>query len=213
MRIAVLASSDSWYLRDLQRAAGEQLEITACAFPQLVARLGGVPGSQVSVDETDLSSFDAVLVRTMPPGSLEQVVFRMNVLAQHRATRTCSSSIPPAPWRSPSTSTWPLARLADAGFAFRATITCQTWQAAMAAFEELGGDVVVKPMFGGEGRGITRVSMTRLGAARLQDAGAVGCRDLPADSTFRTTDSICGCWSSATSARHAPQESPTGGRT
>src|SRR5262249_707754 len=33
----------------------------------------------------DLSNVDALIVRTMPPGSLEQVVFRMNLLAQIEA--------------------------------------------------------------------------------------------------------------------------------
>ena len=40
----------------------------------------------------------------------------------------------------------------------RETIVCETADAALAAFEQLGGDVVVKPLFGSEGRGIVRVS-------------------------------------------------------
>jgi RimK family alpha-L-glutamate ligase len=42
------------------------------------------------------------------------------------------------------------------------TMACQTWQEAMTAFNELGGDVVVKPLFGSEGRGIVRVTDTDL---------------------------------------------------
>src|SRR5207253_5240277 len=38
------------------------------------------------------------------------------------------------------------------------TIACQTADDAMIAFEALGGDVVVKPLFGSEGRGITRLN-------------------------------------------------------
>ncbi len=37
------------------------------------------------------------------------------------------------------------------------TTVCQTRNTAMEAFEAWGGDVVVKPLFGGEGRGIVRV--------------------------------------------------------
>ena len=46
--------------------------------------------------DTSLSAYDAVIVRTMPPGSLEQVVFRMDVLHRIEAsgrcvlTRTCT---------------------------------------------------------------------------------------------------------------------------
>ena len=38
------------------------------------------------------------------------------------------------------------------------TVTCQTADAALQAFLEIGGDVVVKPLFGSEGRGMLRVS-------------------------------------------------------
>ena len=37
-------------------------------------------------------------------------------------------------------------------------MVAERFDEAMAAFEELGGDVVVKPLFGSEGRGIVRVS-------------------------------------------------------
>ena len=39
----------------------------------------------VSARGVDLTKFDVVLVRTMPPGSLEQVVFRMDVLGRLEA--------------------------------------------------------------------------------------------------------------------------------
>ncbi len=49
------------------------------------------------------------------------------------------------------------AKLAAAGLRTPPTLVCQTADAALAAFEQLGGDVVVKPLFGAEGRGITRL--------------------------------------------------------
>ena len=50
------------------------------------------------------------------------------------------------------------AKLAEAGLNVPATIVCEGSDAALTAFEQLGGDVVVKPLFGAEGRGILRVS-------------------------------------------------------
>ena len=50
------------------------------------------------------------------------------------------------------------ARIAAAGLPTPATVACQTADDAMIAFEEQGGDVVVKPLFGAEGRGIVRVA-------------------------------------------------------
>src|SRR6266699_511323 len=38
------------------------------------------------------------------------------------------------------------------------TAVCQDAEAALEAFAALGGDVVVKPLFGSEGRGMVRVS-------------------------------------------------------
>ncbi|MEL7338312.1 MAG: hypothetical protein AAFN70_19125, partial [Planctomycetota bacterium] len=54
-------------------------------------------------------------------------------------------------------------KLVDRGFDTRwriatvPTFACQQRSQAMRAFQSLGGDVVVKPLFGGEGRGIMRL--------------------------------------------------------
>ncbi len=50
------------------------------------------------------------------------------------------------------------ARLEAAGLPVPATVVCQTADAALEAFEVLGGDVVVKPLFGSEGRGMMRIA-------------------------------------------------------
>jgi ribosomal protein S6--L-glutamate ligase len=48
--------------------------------------------------------------------------------------------------------------LQAAGLPVPRTIVCQTFEDAMSAFGVLGQDVVIKPLFGSEGRGITRVN-------------------------------------------------------
>jgi RimK family alpha-L-glutamate ligase len=48
--------------------------------------------------------------------------------------------------------------LEDAGLPTPRTRVCERLDDALAAFEALGGDVVVKPLFGSEGRGIVRVA-------------------------------------------------------
>jgi ribosomal protein S6--L-glutamate ligase len=55
------------------------------------------------------------------------------------------------------------AKLAAAGLPVPRTIVCQHADAAMEAFDRLGRNVVVKPLFGSEGRGIMRVSDPELG--------------------------------------------------
>src|SRR5439155_13921013 len=45
-----------------------------------------------------------------------------------------------------------------AGVPVPPTSVCQDADSALEAFDQLGGDVVVKPLFGSEGRGMVRVS-------------------------------------------------------
>ncbi len=156
MKFAVLAAPDSWYYRDLARAAEGKYDIQVCSFTELTARVAS-GGRLVSSGEQSLDELDAVIVRTMPPGSLEQVVFRMDALGRLAAAGTTVVNSP----RSLETAVdkyLSSAKLAAAGLPTPRTIVCQTSDEAMLAFGELGRDVVVKPLFGGEGRGITRLS-------------------------------------------------------
>jgi len=156
MKFAVLAAPDSWYFRDLARAGGTRHEVQVRSFSELTASLSTV-GHRLSSSGSDLGEFDAVIVRTMPPGSLEQVVFRMDALGRLEAAGVVVVNSP----RSLEIAVdkyLSSVRLADAGLPTPRTIVCQTVNDAMAAFAELGGDVVLKPLFGGEGRGITRLT-------------------------------------------------------
>jgi hypothetical protein len=91
MHLAILANADSWYAQDLARAAAGKHAITVLNFRDLASELGP-DRLRINAGDFDLSQADVVLVRTMPPGSLEQVVFRMG-----------------RPWKRPSTSIWPRA--------------------------------------------------------------------------------------------------------
>jgi ribosomal protein S6--L-glutamate ligase len=150
MRLAVLSGGDGWHVRDLGRAAAALgHEARAVDFRRLS---GGV-----AVDSFDLAGFDAVLVRTMPPGSLEHVVFRMDLLhrLQARGVRVLN---PPRAVETCVDKYLATALLDAAGLRVPPTVACQHADAALEAFAALGGDVVVKPLFGSEGRGMVRVS-------------------------------------------------------
>lgn len=173
MLIGVLGNSDSWYVRELQRAGGELgHEVGRLEFPRIVAACGvrtatvsewpvlsvsgPLPDGRGTVD-ADLSTFDAVIIRTMPPGSLEQVVYRMDVLARLEA-RGVTVLNSPKSVECAVDKYLTTAKLEEAGLPVPATVVCEDSDDALAAFERLGGDVVVKPIFGSEGRGILRVS-------------------------------------------------------
>ena len=152
MRIALLAGGDGWHVRDLQRAAVQLGHEAVAVDFRRVTRRRRAPAA------SPLAGFDAVIVRTMPPGSLEQVVFRMDVLHRLQARGV--------PRPQPAAAAGNLRRQVPGhapgsrppGCAVPPTVVCQHADAALEAFTPLGGDVVVKPLFGSEGRGMVRVT-------------------------------------------------------
>lgn len=153
MRIAILSGGIGWHVQDLIRAAGD-LGHTAAAvdFRQVCSTY--FPGEQPA---DSLNDFDAVLIRTMPAGSLEQVVFRMDVL-QQVVLRGQPVLNPPKAVETCVDKFLTDVRLRATGLPVPPSAVCQTWQDAMTAFDRLGRDVVVKPLFGSEGRGMVRVT-------------------------------------------------------
>lgn len=160
-RVAILGNEGSWYVGDLLRAAVElRVEAERIEFTKLVAQVNSA--AMVRYEQRNIAEYDAVIVRTMPPGSLEQVVFRMDVLLQLEqqgvAVLNPARSLECAVDKYLTT-----ARLATAGLPVPETIVCEGEEEALVALNQLGGDVVVKPLFGAEGRGIVRVSDPDLG--------------------------------------------------
>jgi ribosomal protein S6--L-glutamate ligase len=149
MHIAILSRGDGWHVQDLIRAAaGLGHSAEAIDFRRVSA---GVPGN------CSFARCDAAIIRTMPAGSLEQVVFRMDVL--HAAAAAGKLVLnPPRAVETCVDKYLTNVRLAQAGLPTPATVGCQLADDAIAAFDRLGGDVVVKPLFGAEGRGMVRVS-------------------------------------------------------
>jgi ribosomal protein S6--L-glutamate ligase len=150
MRIALLSNGAGWHVLDLQRAA------KALGHDAVPVDFRTVYASLPRQTES-LSGFDAVVVRTMPPGSLEQVVFRMDVLHRFQANHGRVLN-PPLALEVCVDKYLASARLDAAALPVPPTVVCQDSETAIEAFHRLGGDVVVKPLFGSEGRGMIRVS-------------------------------------------------------
>jgi RimK family alpha-L-glutamate ligase len=113
----------------------------------MVGRIDG----DVSVPSLD--GCDAVIVRGIPRGSLEQVIFRVDAL--HTLTVPCVNS--PRALERTIDKFLASALLARAGLPTPRTVACERRDDALVAFDELGGDVIVKPLFGAMGAGMTRV--------------------------------------------------------
>jgi tetrahydromethanopterin:alpha-L-glutamate ligase len=174
-RIVALTSGFGWHVGDLRRAArGLRLDFEALPFSKLVGWVGA-SASRVEAGLIDLAGVHGVLVRMMPPGTLEQVVFRMDAL--HRlSARGVPVMNPPAAIEAAVDKYLALARLDGAGLPVPHTWAGEAAAAALDAFEVLGGDVVVKPLFGAEGRGLLRISdpaLARRAFFTLERLGAV----------------------------------------
>jgi RimK family alpha-L-glutamate ligase len=158
MRVAVLGASGSWHSRGLIDALAARghavLAIPATRLRSFIDERGDA--HVLGPDGVVLDALDLLIVRGLPRGSLEQVIFRMDalhVLADHGVR--CVNT-PRAIERTVDKS-WASALLARAGVPTPTTIVCERYDDAMEAFRELGGDVVVKPLFGAMGNGIVRI--------------------------------------------------------
>lgn len=147
MNLAILSRGDGWHVQDLLRAARDIGHTTTAVDFRRVSASNASP----------LESFDAAIIRTMPAGSLEQVVFRMDVLHAFAASGRPILN-PPRAVETCVDKYLTNVRLTDAGLPVPPTVVCQLADDALAAFDALGGDVVVKPLFGAEGRGMVRVT-------------------------------------------------------
>jgi RimK family alpha-L-glutamate ligase len=173
MRIAVLSSPDSWYFADLKRAAGGRHEVQCLSFSRLMANLEIEPSPSHAAGQVPLNQFDAVLVRTMAPGTLEQVVFRMDVLGRLQQQGVPVVN-PPRALEAAVDKYLASAKLQAAALPTPPTWVCQTVDEAMEGFEQLGRDVVVKPLFGSEGRGILRVEDPSLAQRVFKTLAQIG---------------------------------------
>ncbi|QDV37959.1 ATP-grasp domain-containing protein [Tautonia plasticadhaerens] len=171
--LVALVSGNGWHVQDLIRASrlvGCRLD--AVPFPRVVGRVGG-GASRVEAGGIDLGAVDGVLVRMMPPGSLEQVIFRMDALHRLEAMGVPVLN-PPRAVEAAVDKYLALAKLAGEGLPVPETWVGESAREAMEAFHALGGDVVIKPLFGAEGRGLVRVSDTELASRALRAIERIG---------------------------------------
>jgi RimK family alpha-L-glutamate ligase len=185
IQLGILGSSSGVYVRDLSRAADELgAQVHFLGYPELQTSIAApalqtaarqqittekvkntqsiaplsLPDSTrvVAGDWLSEVNLDALIVRTMPLGSLEQVIFRMDCLQVWQCGKTLVINSPRC--LETSIDKWlTLHRLHAAGVSVPSTVSCQSREQALEAMSDLGNDVLLKPLFGGEGRGIIRL--------------------------------------------------------
>jgi RimK family alpha-L-glutamate ligase len=125
------------------------------SFPQLAARVGYKPYLSLGTNSI-LEELDALVIRPIGRGSLEEIVFRMDMLYRLKRLGLCIINPPEAIEHCVDKYDL-LAILEENGVPVPRTAVTENVNDALKAFKELGGDVVVKPIFGSRGIGSTRV--------------------------------------------------------
>jgi RimK family alpha-L-glutamate ligase len=152
----VTRNRNSWSSTQLQEALAKHNIPHICfSFPQLVARVGYKPYLNVG-NTSILEELDALLIRPIGRGSLEEIVFRMDMLYRLQRLGLYIINSPEAIEHCVDKYDL-LAILEDNGIPVPHTATTENVDEALNAFNELGGDVVVKPIFGSRGIGSTRI--------------------------------------------------------
>ena len=124
-------------------------------FPKLVARLAYKPYFKVNCTSI-LDDLDGLIIRPIGRGSLEELVFRMDML--YKLERQGFYLVNPPTAIEHCVDKYDiLAILEDVGVPVPRTLATESVNEALKAFSELGGDIVVKPVFGSRGQGATRI--------------------------------------------------------
>lgn len=132
------------------------IDLVCFRFSDVLARVACKP--QVEVKDHDVyNDVDAVLVRPIGRGSLDEIIFRLDLL--HRIERRGITVInSPSSIEKAVDKYYALTLLEENGIPVPRTIVTESPRRALRAFQELNGDVVIKPIFGSRGMGITRIT-------------------------------------------------------
>lgn len=157
MKIGIVTRNrNSWSSTQLREALNRKNIPHVClSFPQLTARVNYKPC--LSLGNVSLcEELKALVVRPIGRGSLEELVFRMDML--YRLQRLGMHVVNPPEAIEHCVDKYDiLAILEENDVPVPRTAVTENVGAALKAFKELGGDVVVKPIFGSRGVGATRV--------------------------------------------------------
>lgn len=158
MKMGVLTKNpESWHSLQLKKAMRKNnIEPVFFRFSEITVKVKGSP--QAYVKGIDIvKELPAIIVRPIGRGSLEEIIFCLDVL--HRLEKLGTFIVnPPKSIEISVDKYYSLTLLEDAGIPVPRTIATEDPEEALKAFRELGGDVVVKPLFGSRGIGSTRIS-------------------------------------------------------
>jgi RimK family alpha-L-glutamate ligase len=155
MNVAILSSGRGWHT-DALLGALESRGHDARLVPIHALRTGTHGSPRVLGGGLCVEDCDGVLVRLIPRGSLEQTIFRVDALHVLEKLGVVVLN-PPAAIERTVDKFLTTQLLVEAGLKTPRTSVAEGFEAAMEAFLAMG-DVIVKPLFGSNGRGMVRVT-------------------------------------------------------
>ena len=152
--IAILGSAKSWHVAELLKASSSNNIRAAVIDWETIGSLAISHGEKFW--PSSLHTADAILVRTMPAGTLEQVISRMDILAR-LAIRGSFVLNNPKSLESAIDKYVTTTRLIDAEIPVPPSAIVQSSADLEKCNVQFGGDVVLKPIFGSNGQGLFRL--------------------------------------------------------
>jgi RimK family alpha-L-glutamate ligase len=159
MKIGLLTRNrESWCsIRLINAIKDRKAEPVCLRFNDFSAKIGCKPEVTIEKDVDILEEFVAMIIRPIGRGSLEEILFRLDMLRTLKKKNlqiiNSPSSIEKAVDKYRA-----LSILEEKDIPVPKTIVTEDPKNALDAFYELGEDVIIKPIFGSRGVGITRVS-------------------------------------------------------
>lgn len=152
----VTRNTESWGSIQLRQALdNKKIPYECFAFPKIVAQLGKKPCFKANNIDL-IEDLNALIIRPIGRGSVHELVFRMDMLSKmekqglivinpSKAIEHCADKYAI------------LSIMENSDIPIPRTIATESVTDALKAFDELGRDVIIKPIFGSRGIGTTRI--------------------------------------------------------
>jgi len=154
----ITRNPESWCSAQLLRSMIKKGVDSLCfSLSDITAKVVSKPFVITNTEVDVMKELDAILIRPIGRGSLEEIIFRLDVL-RRLEKRGLLIINPPRSIEISADKYRSLSLMEEEGIPIPPTIATEDSEAALKAFLELGEDVVIKPVFGSRGMGIGRVT-------------------------------------------------------
>jgi RimK family alpha-L-glutamate ligase len=157
LRIGIVGRHvEAWGTLQLRQALEKRgVPCEFLSFSSFAARVGHRPALEAHGIDV-VCDLNAIVVRPIGRGSLEEIIFRMDLLHSIERRGVLVVNRPGAIERCVD-KYYALALLEEYGVPVPRTLVAESLDEALRGFRQLGNDVVLKPLFGSRGVGATRI--------------------------------------------------------